>query len=197
MFTLVPLHQLEWNQVSRTKGAIVGFLRAILLISLAMVLPTTADEADLPEYFVKAPPLSEDTFPCSDCHSDMDADPVRRELDMHEEIAESFVHARQQRWCLDCHNPDDRDWLRLADGSLVSFEESYRLCGQCHGTIYRDWKAGVHGKRTGYWNGRKEYRLCVHCHDPHNPKFKPILAEPPPRRPSELGRDLLIGKNHE
>jgi len=26
--------------------------------------------------------------------------------------------------------------------------ESYRLCGQCHGTQYRDWRSGIHGKRT-------------------------------------------------
>jgi hypothetical protein len=58
-------------------------------------------------------------------------------------------------------NPDDRDVLRLANGDLVSFEESYNLCGQCHGTIFRDWKAGIHGKRTGEWNGKKQYRLCV------------------------------------
>ena len=77
-----------------------------------------------------------------------------------------------RRWCLDCHNPDDRDKLRLANGDLVSFEESYYLCGQCHGTIFRDWKAGIHGKRTGEWNGRKQYRLCVHCHNPHNPKIQ-------------------------
>ncbi len=160
----------------------------------AALSPSMALETDLPVYFVQPPPLSEDYFPCSDCHSDMEADPLPRVLDEHEDIAESFVHARQQRWCLDCHNPDDRDWLRLADGSLVSFEESYRLCGQCHGTIYRDWKAGVHGKRSGFWNGRKEYQLCVHCHDPHNPRFKPIPAEPAPLRPDQVGRDPLLSR---
>ena len=58
-------------------------------------------------------------------------------------------------WCFDCHNPDNRDKLRLANGKLVKFEESYILCGQCHGTILREWKAGLHGKRTGMWNGDK------------------------------------------
>jgi len=48
----------------------------------------------------------------------------------------------------------------------VPFTASYELCGQCHGDKYRDWKVGVHGKRTGMWNGKKTYYLCVNCHNP-------------------------------
>ena len=142
---------------------------------------------DTPKYFVPPPPFSEGIFPCSDCHEDMDVNPERRMLeDEHVEISEMFNHASDQRWCLDCHNPDNRDVLRLANGDLISFEESYYLCGQCHGTIFRDWKAGIHGKRTGEWNGKKQYRLCVHCHNPHSPKFKPIKPLPPPNKPLEI-----------
>ena len=147
----------------------------------------TPKNYDTPKFFVPPPPFSEDIFPCSECHADMDVDPNRRELeDEHVEISEMFNHASDQRWCLDCHNHDDRDQLRLANGDLVPFEESYNLCGQCHGTIFRDWKAGIHGKRTGEWNGKKQYRLCVHCHNPHSPKFKPIKPLPPPDNPLEI-----------
>jgi len=147
----------------------------------------TSQSYDTPKYFVPPPPFSDGIFPCSDCHADMDVNPERRELeDEHVEISEMFNHASDQRWCLDCHNPDNRDKLRLANGDLVSFEESYNLCGQCHGTIFRDWKAGIHGKRTGEWNGKKQYRLCVHCHNPHSPKFKPIQPLPPPDNPLEI-----------
>ena len=143
--------------------------------------------SDTPKYFVPPPPFSEDIFPCSDCHSDMEVNHLRRKLeDEHVEISEIFNHASDQRWCLDCHNPDNRDVLRLANGDLVSFEESYNLCGQCHGTIFRDWKAGIHGKRTGEWNGKKQYRLCVQCHNPHSPKFKPLKPMPPPHNPLEI-----------
>lgn len=149
--------------------------------------PPPPKNYETPKYFVPPPPFSEGIFPCSDCHSDMDVNPLRRELeDEHTEISAMFNHASEQRWCLDCHNPDNRDVLRLANGELVSFEESYNLCGQCHGTIFRDWKAGIHGKRTGEWNGRKQYRLCVHCHNPHSPKFKPIKPMPPPNNPLEI-----------
>jgi len=145
---------------------------------------TNVSAADVPDFFVPPPPFSEDIFPCSECHADLEVNETQRELDFHEDII--LHHAEEQRWCLDCHNPSDRDKLRLASGQLVSFETSYNLCGQCHGTIFRDWKAGVHGKRTGFWNGKKQYRLCVHCHNPHSPRFKPLEPLPPPIRPDEL-----------
>ncbi len=163
--------------------------KLILILTVFVLLLSSSYgfcSQNLPKFFVPPPPFSEDIFPCSECHADMEPDPTRRELEEHTEIAESFSHAKQQRWCLDCHNPDDRDKLRLANGQLISFEESYYLCGQCHGTIFRDWKAGVHGKRTGEWNGKKLYRLCVHCHNPHQPRFKPIKPMPPPDNPLEI-----------
>lgn len=138
------------------------------------------------KFFVAPPPFSEGIFPCSQCHAAMEPNPKRRDLYMHTEISEGFDHAKEQRWCLDCHNPKDRDKLRLASGQLISFEESYYLCGQCHGTIFRDWKVGVHGRRTGQWNGKKEYRLCVHCHSPHWPRFQPLKPMPPPNRPGDI-----------
>ncbi|HAZ12480.1 MAG TPA: hypothetical protein DCY86_06795 [Bdellovibrionales bacterium] len=127
-------------------------------------------------------PLSEGIFPCSACHEGLVVNPKPRVLvDEHTNI--KFEHAAQQRWCLDCHNPKNRDKLRLASGKLIDFSESYRLCGQCHGPTYRDWKAGVHGKRSGSWNGPKSYYLCVHCHDPHSPKVKKVVPFPAPPAP--------------
>jgi hypothetical protein len=131
---------------------------------------------------VPPPPFSEGIFPCSDCHAGMTPNLKRRELtDFHTEIV--LHHAEGQRWCLDCHNPQDRDTLRLVSGEVISFSESYRLCGQCHGDKFRDWRVGIHGKRTGFWNGDKQYLLCAHCHDPHAPAFKPLKPLPPPHRP--------------
>lgn len=137
------------------------------------------------DYPVPPPPLSEDTYPCSGCHADMDTDRTRREFtDIHSDI--QFEHDAEHRWCLDCHNAEDRDQLKLASGEPIPFTESYRLCGQCHGTQFRDWKVGIHGKRTGYWDGAKRYLLCVNCHNPHSPRFKPLQPLPPPVRPNYL-----------
>ena len=134
---------------------------------------------------VSSPPFTEGIFPCSNCHADIPPNPERRPLEgMHSDIV--FTHDAEHRWCLDCHDEKNRDQLRLASGAPVPFTESYRLCGQCHGTQYRDWREGIHGKRTGYWNGPKRYLLCVNCHNPHSPRFAPLKPLPPPIRPQFL-----------
>ncbi|MFO7610308.1 MAG: hypothetical protein R6X35_14165 [Candidatus Krumholzibacteriia bacterium] len=146
--------------------------------------PAATTPVDAMVFETPPPPFSDpDIFPCSQCHNeDMPPNPERRELqDMHTEIV--LHHDQEHRWCLDCHDAGDRDHLRLANGTLVGFAESYRLCGQCHGDKYRDWRAGVHGRRTGDWNGQKQYLLCVHCHDSHAPRFKPIAPMPAPTPP--------------
>jgi hypothetical protein len=132
---------------------------------------------------VPPPPFTDGIFPCSGCHAELAVNRTRRALsDMHTDIV--LTHDEEHRWCLDCHDAADRDKLHLASGELVPFEESYRICGQCHGEKYRDWRAGVHGRRSGQWNGHKTYLLCAHCHNPHQPRFQPIAPKPAPRRPS-------------
>jgi hypothetical protein len=131
---------------------------------------------------VPPPPFTEGIFPCSECHKDLSVNRERRVLtQMHDDI--QLKHDEQHRWCLDCHDAEDRDHLHLASGALVSFEESYLLCGQCHGEKLRDWRAGVHGRRTGEWNGHKKYLLCAHCHNPHQPRFRALAPMPAPQRP--------------
>jgi hypothetical protein len=132
---------------------------------------------------VPPPPFTDGIFPCSGCHKDLKVNRTPRLLsDMHTDIV--LTHGAERRWCLDCHDPDDRDQLHLAGGERISFDESYRLCGQCHGEKLRDWRAGVHGRRTGEWNGHKKYLLCANCHNPHQPRFKAIQPKPAPRRPA-------------
>jgi len=163
--------------------------RPLILLLLAATLAFSAagdtDPADPSQVQVPPPPFSDGIFPCSDCHEYMETNPEIRELE--DEHTDIHLH-HGPKWCWDCHNPDDRDYLRLADGSLIEFDESYKLCGQCHGPKLRDWRLGIHGKRTGQWNGPKEYLLCAHCHDPHTPAFKSMKPLPPPVRPENLGR---------
>lgn len=135
------------------------------------------------------PPISPDMWPCKQCHEEPSAaDAERRPLEIeHTNIV--LEHDEENRWCLDCHDFEDRDMLRLASGKKIPFSESYKLCGQCHGPTLRDWRLGIHGKRTGFWNGPKRYLLCVHCHWPHAPHFSPLEPLPPPLRPQYLRPD--------
>jgi len=131
------------------------------------------------------PPFSEGIFPCSDCPSpDDEVDRTPRVVDFHDTV--NFQHDAENRWCLDCHDAQSRDMLHLADGRLLPFEESYRLCGQCHSQQLKQWRAGDHGRRTGSWSGEKLYLLCAHCHDPHSPSIKPLKPLPPPIRQENI-----------
>ena len=135
---------------------------------------------------VPKPPFSEGVFPCTACHDgkQVKVNTQRRELGMHSEV--ELKHGPESRWCLDCHDANSRDNLHLASGEKVAFTESFKLCGQCHGDKFRDWRVGIHGKRTGSWNGAKQYLLCVHCHNPHSPHFAPLKPMPPPTRPENI-----------
>ncbi len=171
-------------------------LAAVVLAALAGAVragdpaPKPAPPAARPpeqEVQAQPPPFSEGIFPCSQCHEGP-GDPTRRQLGFHDDVQGMFDHDAEHRWCLDCHDNANRNVLHLSSGEPVPFTESYRLCGQCHGDKYRDWRAGVHGKRVGMWNGQKTYFLCVNCHNPHSPRFKPLKPEPRPRRPEEMRR---------
>jgi len=169
-------------------GATSLFALAAVDVGTSEAEPTPvgdAAEASSELIAVPPPPFTEGIFPCSQCHVEgLDVDTTRRELAFHDDIV--FEHDAENRWCLDCHDATNRDVLHLADGRLVTFAESYRLCGQCHGPQLKNWRAGDHGKRTGSWSGKKEYLLCVHCHNPHSPSIKPVEPLPPPLKQENI-----------
>ncbi len=152
--------------------------------------PVANDERAAADQFpVPKPPFSPGMFPCTRCHDKPDDfnPSVRTLTAQHKDI--QLVHGSREQWCYDCHNPSFRDKLRLAGGRLVSFDTSYELCGQCHGEKLRDWRYGIHGRRVGCWNGKRQYLLCVNCHNPHSPKFKPMHPRPRPKAPGEIVRE--------
>ena len=136
----------------KTSNPGLWLLPGLLLAAVAFCGSTwAADDAMPGKFSVPPPPFSEGIFPCSQCHQGMPVNRAQRKLEqMHDDIVLKHM---PDGWCFNCHNPDNRDTLRLASGRIVKFEESYQLCGQCHGPVFRDWKVGLHGKRTGMWNG--------------------------------------------
>jgi hypothetical protein len=171
----------------RVGGVVIS---GVVLVGVATLLGSSRARAASPPAVkaeerleVPPPPFSDGIFPCMNCHANQKPNRTRRVLtDMHTDIV--LKHDEQHRWCLDCHDAENRNTLHLASGEPVAFEESYRLCGQCHGEKYRDWRAGVHGRRTGNWNGAKGYLLCAHCHNPHQPHFKALVQKPAPIPPN-------------
>lgn len=121
-----------------------------------------------------------------------------RKLSMHQDIIPDSLnlqHGRGGIWCLDCHNERKRNTLVDNFGQPISFNEPQKLCGKCHGSIYRDWRDGIHGKRIGEWasEGKKRWFVCTECHNPHdvqqgarNSGFAQLEPELAPRLPKGL-----------
>ena len=184
-----------------TKTLILPLL-LIICIPLFVVAESETEEKKDESYSVPPPLVYQGLFPCQACHR-KDIRGVNSELESGNTFLGKYIripnpepriltkmhidvtldHA-EWMWCLNCHSTYERNYLRLITGEDISFEQSYRLCGQCHGTIYRDWKVGIHGRRVGQWNGKKLYLLCAHCHDPHKPRFRKIPGKEPPKPPS-------------
>lgn len=120
-----------------------------------------------------------DGAPCSSCHdgSEKLAGDPRRKGVFHETVETS--HGRNQH-CFNCHHRTQPGELADYDGSLIRFSRSELLCAKCHGPTFRDWSAGVHGRRSGGWRDPKA-APCLACHDPHSPEFKSMTAAPAPR----------------
>jgi hypothetical protein len=123
-------------------------------------------------------------YNCMQCHKLLTARwHYDRPLNEHKDI--EFEHGNN-RFCLNCHHPTNRNAFVDYDGSEIAQKDVVQLCAKCHGTIYRDWNAGVHGRENGFWQtalGEKAKLRCIQCHDPHSPKFKSVKPLPPLRYP--------------
>jgi hypothetical protein len=125
------------------------------------------------------------TYNCMECHKLL---PARwhydRPVNEHKDIV---LEHGNNRFCLNCHHPTNRNSFVDYDGSEIPEASVVQLCAKCHGTIYRDWQAGVHGRENGFWKtglGEKSRLRCIQCHDPHSPKFKAMSPLPPLRYPA-------------
>ena len=123
-----------------------------------------------------------DGAPCRSCHEGKEAlsgNPDKKGI-FHEPI--KLQHGRNQH-CFNCHHRLQPANFSNFDGTPVTLANVQLLCARCHGPTYRDWLAGAHGRRTGFWDAAKggpKPTVCIACHDPHWPVFKPLTASPPP-----------------
>lgn len=119
---------------------------------------------------------------CNACHQVFtSAHPAGTRLSFHAEI--HLNHGLNDR-CVNCHDSADRERLTLRDARTIPFSETPLLCAQCHGTTYRDWQRGTHGKTLGSWitGSPNQHRLtCNECHNPHSPRYEAYVPLPGPR----------------
>jgi len=126
------------------------------------------------------------TASCTTCHSTRTPNPdnaTTQDLDQFH-IGLKVAHGAGALSCLSCHNPDNYETLRAANGSAITYTQSITLCAQCHSAQHEDYQHGAHGGMNGYWDlskGARTRNTCIDCHDPHapaypqmRPTFKPI-----------------------
>lgn len=175
--------------ISQLAVSIARFLFLALPLSLCGSALGDATEAELaasptqsqpPDYTV-APRLDRLTFyPCADCHEFMDRDDTVRPLDIEEGHPERLEHGGGQFWCLNCHDPNNYAVLRNALGPPLDFNSGFLVCRTCHSDKFRDWSGGAHGKRLTKWQGERQLKSCVECHNPHKPAIAPRAPMPAP-----------------
>jgi uncharacterized CHY-type Zn-finger protein len=172
---------------------------------LVMVDPIWIDASPVRMNFAALEAADEDTsdYSCYACHNRNERVQLKfdelGEMIIEEHDYINFRHGptHENNYCFNCHNPDKMDELRTPFRKL-SFAESNLLCGSCHGTQYRDWEAGAHGRTSGYWNlnmGERARLDCTQCHDPHDTRFPAIKPAPGPH--SLEGRILIDRKTLE
>lgn len=128
------------------------------------------------------------TVACATCHSTRTPNTANKaSTDLDEfHLGLTFKHGTLS--CLSCHNADDYDSLKLADGTPLEFSESMTLCAQCHGPQFRDYQHGSHGGMTGYWDltkGPRTRNHCTTCHDAHAPAYPQLT---PVFKPSDVAK---------
>lgn len=85
--------------------------------------------------------------------------------------------------CYGCHSQQDRNKLILKGDEEIAYADTPLLCASCHGTTFRDWERGMHGRTNGFWDkerGPQVRQTCTQCHDPHSPAFAPLAPLPGP-----------------
>jgi hypothetical protein len=124
-------------------------------------------------------------YDCMECHAIIKSRwTYDRPLTEHRK--EKLKHGAN-RFCINCHHPTNRNAYVDYDGSEIAERDVVLLCAKCHGTIYRDWRSGIHGRQTGLWtaSASKRSRLnCIQCHDPHQPVFPALAPSAPPHYPA-------------
>ena len=116
------------------------------------------------------------TYDCNECHKLIEPKwhYDGRPMVEHEQVK---LNHGNNRFCLNCHSAKNHNVFVDYDGSEIKQQDVVQLCARCHGTTYRDWQHGAHGRMNGHWDktkGEQTQLRCIQCHDPHDPAYKPI-----------------------
>jgi hypothetical protein len=120
--------------------------------------------------------------PCTKCHpvtlgpDGKSTKPLPNGFKKHEIKLEAHdILGKGTQACVVCHDDPTKNpgMLLTADGTRVYVTgDVSRVCQRCHFAKYREWQAGIHGKR-------QPKCTSAGCHDPHTPSWIYVAALPP------------------
>jgi hypothetical protein len=116
---------------------------------------------------------------CSTCHAVREPNIQNISAGTLDEFHQGMTFNHGTIACYACHNPNDSDALRLADGSKVAYENVMTLCSQCHSKQAESFAHGAHGGMNGHWDltrGPQMKNNCIDCHDPHAPAYPKMIV---------------------
>lgn len=150
----------NYKGTSITSDKHIGYLKTIKVTEdgITFLIPTRKNEIK--------------SYACTECHTkplkNMQSKDIKK---AHWNI--KINHADNNAMnCATCHNGKNMNHLRSITGHTIDFDESYKLCSQCHQKQFTDWTGGAHGKRIESWAPPRASMTCVNCHNPHDPHIK-------------------------
>ncbi|WP_144998434.1 cytochrome c3 family protein [Polystyrenella longa] len=132
------------------------------------------------------------TATCGTCHTKRKPNPETKSASELKEFHGNLKMAHGNLNCLSCHNAENYDSLKLANGAKVEFKNVMKLCGQCHGPQMKDYENDVHGGMNGFWDrtrGPQKKNNCIDCHHPHTPQFPHMV-------PTFKPKDRFLNDGH-
>jgi len=129
------------------------------------------DENDI-HFYIQKRKTNIKSYACSECHS-KPVDQLHKSglgKKAHWDITINHADTKTMS-CLSCHNSQDMNNLKSITGDPIDFNKSYKLCSQCHNSQVKDWVGGAHGKNISGWKSTRVSKLCVECHNPHQPQI--------------------------
>jgi hypothetical protein len=119
--------------------------------------------------------------PCLTCHRTVPAKESNRRAAALREFHRDVQLKHGGQTCRTCHQVPGFTGFTLADGTPLHYEESMRLCRQCHANRLTEYEHGAHGGMTGYWDltrGPRTRNHCLDCHNSHAPRIPPMVPAP-------------------
>lgn len=140
-------------------------------------MPLVAVQTAETSFFIPERKSKIKAYKCSECHTKSIPELKAKNLTgkkAHEHI--KLLHAStDELTCASCHPNQKLDHLKSNLNAAIDYNQSHKVCAQCHSSQYKDWLGGAHGKRIQGWVNPRISNTCVDCHNPHNPKFETRL----------------------